>query len=297
MSAAGGAAVAASRRRAPTGLRSVLEAWSHLQTKVGVIITLLIVIVAVAGPYLAPYAHTEFVDLPFANPSADAWFGTDNLGRDVLTRVLYGGRTVVVMSFLSVVVGMVLGIAFGLVAGYSRTWLDDVLMGTTDIVLAFPHLLLTLLFVAMAGPHKWLIVLLVAVGHAPRIARLTRGLTLDASQLEYVEAAEAMALPRWRILAGEILPNLSTPLMVEFGVRLAISVGMLAALSFLGAGLQPPEADWGLMINENRSALNVQPWSVVVPMAVISLFALGAYLISEGFARALAGVDRQGARA
>jgi peptide/nickel transport system permease protein len=191
---------------------------------------------------------------------------------------------------------MAIGTSVGLIAGYSRSGVDDLLMGATDVVLAFPMLVLPILFVSILGPKVWLIVLLVGLSHAPRIARLTRGVTLEVVNREFIEASEVLGIPRRRILMREILPNITTPLMVEFGLRMTWSIGIVAAISFLGFGIQPPNADWGLMINENRNGLTVQAWAVVVPILCIAIFCVGTNLITEGFARAVAGVDRQGGR-
>jgi peptide/nickel transport system permease protein len=159
-----------------------------------------------------------------------------------------------------------------------------------DVVLAFPQVVLVLLFVSIIGVKLWLIVILVALAWVPQIARVIRGVTAEISHLEYVESAEAIALPRWRILFREILPNVTTPLMVDYGLRLTWSIAVVAAISFLGFGIQAPDADWGLMINENRTGLTVQPWAVVVPALCIALFAVGTNFVAEGTARAVARV-------
>jgi len=139
----------------------------------------------------------------------------------------------------------------------------------------------------MLGPKLWLITVVVALSHAPRVARLTRGITLEVVHSEFVEAAEVIGVSRWRILVGQILPNLTTPLLIEFTMRLTWSIAIIAALSFLGYGIQPPDANWGLMINENRQGLVLQPWAVLAPIALIAAFAVGINLIGEGIARAL----------
>ena len=134
---------------------------------------------------------------------------------------------------------------------------------------------------------------LVAIGWVPGLARMTRGITLEATTREFVQAAEVLGYRRRTILFGEILPNLTTPLMVEFGLRLTWSIGLIAGLSFLGFGAQPPTADWGLMVNENRNGIGIQPWAVLVPVALIAVFAIATNLVTEGFARTMAGIDRR----
>ena len=210
----------------------------------------------------------------------------------MLSRFLWGGRSILGLSLAATAIGLVLGVAIGLVAAYSRSILDDVLMRGMDVVLAFPSIVLALVAVATVGPKLWLLVLVVGFTTAPRVARVTRGASLEIVERDFVRAAEAIGEPRRKILLGEILPNVMSPLMVEASLRLTFSIGLIAGLSFLGFGLQPPDADWGLMINENRQGLTVQPWGVVLPVAAIALLTIGTSLIGDGFARASAGISR-----
>jgi len=267
------------------------RAFRQGQMKAGSVLVLLILVIAVFGPLFAPHSATEFVGVPAAGPSSEAMFGTDTLGRDVLSRALDGGLTVVWMSLASAILGVAIGLLVGLVAGYSRGWLDELLMRSSDVILAFPQIILALLFVSLAGPKLWLIVVVVAISHAPRVARLVRSLTKDLVKREFVQAAEAVGTPRRAILVHEVMPNLMTPLMVEFGLRLVWSIGIVAGISFIGLGIQPPASDWGLMINENREILTIQPWGVVLPLIFIGVFAIGVNLMTEGYARAAAGVE------
>jgi peptide/nickel transport system permease protein len=158
-------------------------------------------------------------------------------------------------------------------------------MRVLDVILAFPQLVLVLLFVAMLGQSPWLIALLVGVGWAPSVARITRGLALQIVKREFIEAVQLIGLTRARILLREILPNIATPLLVEYGLRMTWSIGVVAAVSFLGFGVQPPNADWGLMINENRNGLVIAPWGVVLPVVLIALFTIGTNLLAEGISR------------
>lgn len=271
----------------------VRRALGQGRTRLGLALSAFIVLVAVVGPQIAPHSPSEFVGPPSKGPFPGAPLGTDYLGQDVLSRVLWGGWSVLWMATAATVIGVVLGVVIGLVAASARTLTDDLIMGATDVVLAFPQIVLVIVFVSMLGPELWLIVLLVAVSHAPRIARLVRALAAETMRKEYVEAAEVLGIPRYRILAVEVLPNLTTPLLVEASLRLVWSIGIVAGLSFLGYGIQPPNADWGLMINENRIALSVQPWAVVLPVLLIAIFAVGTSLIAEGLSRSIAGVDRE----
>jgi peptide/nickel transport system permease protein len=170
--------------------------------------------------------------------------------------------------------------------------LDDVLMRAMDVILAFPQILLTLVAISTLGPSAWLMVLAVGLTNMPRVARVTRGAAQPIVERDFVAAAEAIGVPRWRILFGEILPNVLSPLMVESSLRLTYSIGVIAAIAFLGFTTNPNGADWGLMIQENYLALVVQPWGVVLPMAAVALLTMGTGMIGDGIARAAAGIDR-----
>jgi len=280
------------KRRRREWVQLVFDALHYRRTQIGLALFLFIVAIAVIGPYFAPYSPSEFVTMPFAKPTAKAVFGGDNLGRDVLTRVLYGGRSVLVLSLIATGIGMLLGVSLGLFAGYARAAIDDFIMRLLDVLLAFPQIVFVLLLVSVLGPRLWLIVLTVGLSHAPRIARVARGSTLEVKERDFVKAAESLGVSRLKIAFTEILPNITSPLLVEFGLRLTYSIGLIAALSFLGFGLQPPAADWGLMINENRIGLVIQPYSIFVPVALIAILTIGVNLATDGMARAMIGIER-----
>lgn len=287
------------RRQRPWALL-VRNTWRQGRTKVGVAIVLLLLATALIGPFFAPYApdapvvhaHGQFA-VQFEPPSGDALLGTDSIGRDVLSRFLWGGRSVLALAALATALGAVLGIGVGLVAAYSRGFGDEGVMRAMDVVLAFPQLVFALVLVATVGPSLWLLVLAVGITTMPRVARVTRGASLEVVERDFVRAAEAIGLPRRKILVGEILPNITSPLVVEVTLRLTFNIAVIAALSFLGFGLQPPAADWGLMINENRQGLlGGQPWGVVMPVIAIGLLTIGTSLIGDGFSRAAIGIER-----
>jgi peptide/nickel transport system permease protein len=281
----------------------VAATWSQGRTKIGVALVALLLGIALFGPFFAPYGPDESVKvgeqfaLPFEPPSDAAPFGTDKLGRDVLSRFLWGGRSMFALAVFSTVLGAVLGIGFGLVAAYSRGYVDDAVMRTQDVVLAFPQLVFALVLVATVGPELWLLVFAVGITTMPRIARVTRGAAAEVVERDFVRAAESIGVPQRKILFGEILPNITSPLVVEVTLRLTFNVAVIASLSFLGFGLQPPAADWGLMINENRQGLvGGSPWGVILPVAAIGLLTIGTSLIGDGFARAAIGIERGGRR-
>jgi peptide/nickel transport system permease protein len=281
------------RRRSP-GRVLVSAAWRQHRTKIGLGITLLLVGIAVFGRLVAPYPPDQGVEnqLPFAPPSSDALLGTDDLGRDVLSRFLYGGLSVLLLSGLATALGMVLGVSIGLVAAYSRGKLDDLLMRTMDIFLSLPQIVFALVLAATVGPKLWLLVIAVGFTTMPRVARVARGAAVEVVERDFVRAAEAIGIPRRRILLSELLPNVSSPLIVEATLRMSFNVAVVAGLSFLGFGLQPPAADWGLMINENQNGLTLQPWPVLLPVIAIALLTIGTSLVGDGLARAAIGIER-----
>jgi len=275
----------------PAGV--LLGALALGRTRIGIGLVAIIAGIALFGPLLAPHGPADFMGLPNQLPFGSARFGTDHLGQDVWSRFLNGGRTILVLAFASTVLGLVLGTSLGLLAAYSRGLLDDVVMRAMDVILAFPQILLALVAISTLGPSAWLMILAVGLTNMPRVARVTRGAAQPIVERDFVAAAEAIGVPRWRILFGEILPNVLSPLMVESSLRLTYSIGVVAALAFLGFSTNPNGADWGLMIQENFIALVVQPWGVVLPMAAVALLTMGTGMIGDGIARSAAGIDRQ----
>ncbi len=272
-----------------SGMISRLAASGRVQLGFG----LMAVVVAIAafGPLFAVNGPTDLVGLPFDVPQEGLPLGTDFLGRDVMARFLHGGRNLVWMSICASGFGLVLGAALGLTAAYGRGWVDTGIMRIVELKLAFPSVIFALLVVTMLGPGKWLLVLLVGVSQAPSVARVIRGAALPLIEREYVQYCQAIGLPGWRIVLTQLLPNVTTPLLVEAGLRLMWAISLLAGLSFIGYGIQPPEADWGVMINENRNALSIQPWAVVVPISVIALFTIGGNIFAEGILRTMSRTD------
>lgn len=272
---------------APPGLFRRMVA--QRQAKIGMILAGIVVLAALAGPLLLPwltgYSSTEFAGRPF---QPDGLFGTDNLGRDITSRFLAGGLRLLIYSALATLLGMVLGIIAGMVAAYQGSWPDSVIMRGSDVLLALPQIVFALLAITVLGPKAWVLITVIGVTHAPRIARVARSATVGVITEDYIAAAEMYNMPRWKILFSEVFPNITGPLMVELGLRMTYSIAYIAALSFLGLGMQPPTADWGLMINENRIALLVQPWGVLLPVIAIAILTVGTNLITDSLARASA---------
>ncbi|KAB1654050.1 ABC transporter permease [Pseudoclavibacter chungangensis] len=251
---------------------------------IGGVLTLLVVGLAVFGPWLAPYGEYDIVGRPYTSEGGP--LGTDYLGQDVLSRVLYGGRSILLTAVLATLLGVVVGALWGVVAAYSGGWLDEVLMRTNDVFLALPQILVTLLVLsAVPEPNMWIIVALVGFTHISRVARVARGVALPIVSQDFVVAAEALGEPRWRIVLTELRPNVTVPLLAEAGLRLTYSIGMVAAIGFLGFTTDASAADWGQMTNENRLALLVQPWGVLAPVIIIALFTIGTNLVADGIAQ------------
>lgn len=274
---------------------SAPRALSFLGTRIGFgcVVAGLVLLIALIGPFVAPYSPSAFVGKPFALPSEANWLGTDFRGRDVLSRLLHGGLPVVWMSLGAATIGMVLGTTVGLAAAYGKGWIDDLLMRTMDVFLSIPQILFVLLVVSLVGAQDWLIVLLVGIAHMPQVARIARGVAAEVVEKEFIQYSEALSVSRWRIIFREILPNIATPLLVEFGIRIVWSIAGIAALSMMGYGIQPPAADWGLMINENRARIATRPLPVLMPGLLIGLFALGVNMIAEGVSGRVSGTARK----
>jgi peptide/nickel transport system permease protein len=261
------------------------------RVRFGMVMAAVPVFIAVFGPLLEPNNPLGYVDFPFSPASGLALFGTDNLGRDVFSRFLAGGLVLLVLSALSTVIGVVLGGILGAALAAVRGVADELSMRLADVALAFPPIVLALMFLSLLGPVPWLIVLVVALGHLPRTLRVIRGAAMSVVERDYVKYSESLGFGRLRLVRRDVLPNVMAPLMVELGIRFTYSVGLVASLSFLGLGVQPPNPDWGNMINENRLAVTIQPWGVVLPLVALAFLAIGCNLVADGVSRTVGFVE------
>ena len=237
----------------------------------GLSLAALVVLVAVVGPLVAPHSPDALVTTEFAKPSGQFPLGSDFLGRDVLSRVLDGGWTLLLMAAAATALGVLAGALAGVSAAYLRGRSDGLIMRTVDVILSFPQIVFALLLLSILGPKLWLIVVAVGLSHAPQVARVLRSATLDISERDFVKAAEAQGMRPFAVMRKEILPNLISPITVESGLRLTYSIIIIAGLAFLGFGQPPPAPNWGYMINENQIGLALNPWAVIVPAALIAL--------------------------
>jgi peptide/nickel transport system permease protein len=238
-------------------------------------------LVAVLAPTLAPYGESQVVDSEFANWSAQHWLGTDDLGRDVLSRLLYGGRNTIGIAVLTTVLASLLGGVAGLVAGSLRGWVDQVLGRLVDIVMAVPSLILTLLLLSVCGTSTFSLVVIIALIEATRIFRLARALALGIGVTDYVTTARLRGEGQMWIIFREILPNAGAPLIAEFGMRFCFVFLFIATLSFLGLGIQPPAADWGSMVRDNATLISYGQMAPLIPAAAIALLTVAVNMIVD----------------
>lgn len=237
--------------------------------------------VALLGPHVAPYAPTALAGLPLDPPSAEHWLGTDQLGRDVLSRVLHGGRSVFILATLAVAVTFAIGGPLGMLAGYRGGSLDAALGRIADVMMSIPPLILVLIFVFVVGSSNLSIVLLTGIVTAPRVFRIVRGATQALAEQDFVLAARARGERTAAIIGRELLPNETGPLLTEAAIRLNFSIMFIATLNFLGLGVQPPSSDWGLMVSEGRVYLGQAPQISVAPALAIAALTIGINLVSD----------------
>lgn len=252
---------------------------------IGVSVAAAMVVLAVAGPPLAPHPIDQPIGPPGTGPSPGAPLGTDFLGRDVLSRTLSGGASVLGLSLAAIALTYAVGGAIGLTAGYRRSLVDPLLMRMVDVMLAFPPLLLVLVLVSGAGSSVMVLILGVALVLAPGVARITRTATLVASRRGYVEAAVARGERAPAVAIREILPNIAAPLIADLGVRFGYGIVLIASVNYLGLGLKPPAADWGLMVAENRELIGTNPLSVVVPALLLGVLVVSVNLVGDSYVR------------
>jgi len=253
-----------------------------IEGKIGIGILIGFLLVIVFGPSLAPYDPTESaVGVPDEGPSSDHLLGTDGLGRDIFSRLLSGGGSVIGIPLLATLLAFALGGTGGMVSGYLGGLFDRVFSTIVDVLLSVPTLLIVLVIVAAAGGSPPVLIVSVGLVSAPRIARVLRGATQGVAGSEYVQAAQARGEPTLAIVGREIAPNIAPTVFVEFAVRLTYAIIFIATLNFLGLGAQPPSSNWGLMVSENRSTFVTDPLATLAPALAIGLLSIGISLIAD----------------
>jgi peptide/nickel transport system permease protein len=277
---------------------SLAESMSHpakrglprlpLKLWLGAAIVVILLAVAALAPLIAPYPFDEMSLLSrLKPPSAAHWFGTDDYGRDVLSRTLYGARLSLIIGFGATLISVFLGVPLGLIAGFKRGRIDEWLMRATDVLMSFPPIMLGLLVLAATKPSLWKAIVAVGIVYVPVLVRITRSVTLELANEEFIQAARARGERTSYILASEILPNAWPSIMVEASLRITFAILLGAALSFVGMGAQPPSSDWGLMISEARPFVDAAPWIALAPGIAMCITVIGVNLLGDGLREAL----------
>jgi peptide/nickel transport system permease protein len=282
----------AQRPAAPAPATPWQRAWRRLRRRhaalLGLVVVLLFIALAVFAPWVSPQdpIATSWSAIRQA-PSAQHWFGTDDIGRDVLSRVIWGTRASLLAGVVSVSIALLIGVPLGLLAGFVGGWIDGVISRVTDAFLACPFLILAIALAAFLGPSLTNAMVAIGISAAPIFVRLTRGQVLGVKVEDYVEAARAVGNPPLRIALRHILPNIVAPLMVQATLAIAAAVIAEASLSFLGLGQQPPAPSWGSMLNTAKNYVDNAPWMAIWPGAAIFLRVLSFNLLGDGLRDAL----------
>jgi len=269
-------------------VRSLKRLRRYPATLFGFTVVGMFVLMAIFGPLVAPY---KFSDQELTNKlkpaSAEHWFGTDQFGRDIFSRILTGSRDVFTIAGSGTLLAVFMGLTLGLLSGYFGGMMDEALMRLMDVLLSIPPLLLAMIILGTVGPSRLNIVIVVGFLYIPMVARVVRSVVLDIKTREFVEAAKMRGESNYYILFREILPNVLPPLAVEASMRFSYSIFLVASLGFLGLGIQPPSPDWGMMVSEGRTWFNLAPWVLLYPAGTIALLVVGVAFMSDGLRRML----------
>jgi len=252
-----------------------------LAAKIGLLIVAINLLVAVFGPWLAPYDQSQSVGDTWATASAQMLLGADQIGRDMLSRLIYGARMTIGIAACTTLLSFFIGVTLGFTAAVVGKWADLVLSRLVDIILSIPQLILALIILGVFGSSIPVLVVTIAVLDSTRVFRLARALAMNLVTLEFVEAARLRGEGLWWVIRREILPNAAAPLISEFGLRFCFNFLFVAALSFLGIGVQPPYADWGGMVRENAAAINFGYFAPLYPALAIAMLTVGVNLVVD----------------
>lgn len=254
----------------------------------GTTIFFLFLLIALFGPLIAPFEANEQIFTEARQPpSVEHWFGTDNLGRDVFSRVLLGASEILALAGLGTLMAVISGTTFGLISGYKGGWVDEIVMRFFDSILALPALLLALLLLGIMGPSSSSVMIVILVVYTPIIARVVRSVVLSVKTKGFVEASRLQGESLGWILFREILPSVTPTLTVEAALRFSYAIFLVASLGFLGVGVQPPSPNWGLMVKEARVHVSQTPWALYYPAIAISVLIIGVNLMADGLKRVL----------
>jgi len=256
---------------------------SPISARFGLIVITLSLIVALLAPLLAPYGESEIVAQVWLSSSHDHPLGTDQLGRDMVSRLIYGARNSIAIAFLTTMIAFGVGAILGLIAATTGGWLDNLLSRIVDIFMAFPTLILALMILSILGTSIPVLIVVVALLDSTRVFRLARALAMDIAIMEFVDAARLRGEKTFYIVRREILPNALPALIAEFGLRFCFIFLFISSLSFLGLGIQPPTADWGSMVRENSGAINFGIIAPLYPAGTIALITVSINLVVDWF--------------
>jgi peptide/nickel transport system permease protein len=271
--------------RPPSAWRTII---GTLEGRIGLVLGVIMLGLIAFGRFFAPYSTTEqLVGPQTVGPSSSHLFGTDHLGRDVFSRFLAGGDTILLVPLAAVVLAFVVGGGLGMLGAYSRGFADSIITRTFDLLLTLPPLLLVLVIIAGLGTKTYVLVMTVALVFLPRVGRVVRGATQAVVTNDYVAAAQARGERTAAILVREVLPNIAAPTIADFALRITYGVIFVATLNFLGLGAQPPDPDWGLMVSESRGYLSVQSWATFAPAVGIAALSISFNLIADALTRHL----------
>lgn len=255
---------------------------------IGFCIVAFFLLMAIIGPWVAPYSATEQIAADRLQlPSARHWFGTDQFGRDIFSRILIGSRDVFTVAGSGTLLAVLMGLTVGLFSGYYGGLWDEIVMRLLDVLLALPPLLLAMVLLGTVGPSRLNVILVVAFLYVPMVGRVVRSVVLDLKTREFVEAAKLRGESSWYIMFREILPNAWPPLAVEASMRFSYAIFLVASLGFLGLGVQPPAPDWGLMVGEARNWFDQARWALLFPAGAVALLVIGVGFLSDGLRRLL----------
>ena len=262
--------------------------FSNPATAFGTGLVIIFLLLAIFGSFLAPYRANEQISGDARQPpSLKHWFGTDNLGRDVFSRVILGASGVILLAGAGTLVSVVLGTSIGLITAYQGKWIDEISMRFFDSLVAIPAILLALMFLGTIGPTSFGVLIVLVIVYTPIIARVVRSSVLSVKPLGYVEIARLQGETQSYILFREILPTVVPVLAVEAALRFSYAIFLVASLGFLGLGVQPPNPDWGLMVKEARVNVDQTPWAMYFPAGAIALIVVGVNLTADGLKKAL----------
>ena len=269
---------------------------SPITARLGLLVILIYVLVALFAPFIAPYGEAEVFPIPYAPWSSEFVFGTDQIGRDIFSRLIYGARNTVGIAVATTALAFIIGGVLGLAAAIARGWLDQLLSRTVDVLMAIPSLIFALVLLSIFGSTVTNLIIIIAVLDSTRVFRLTRAVSINVVVMDYVEAARLRGEGLIWVMRREILPNIMPPLIAEFGLRFCFVFLTIAALSFLGVGIQPPTADWGSMVRENASLIQFAQYDLkagltpLLPAAAIAILTVAVNFVVDWFLHKTSGI-------